>query len=65
MAENNLFQLAQVVTELPLLHHHHHHHGQEHQQPSSPLPNNARPNETRHPLLARKVIEKKNQVFYI
>jgi hypothetical protein len=50
MAENNLFQLAQVVTELPL----HHRHHEEHQQPSSPLPN-TRPNEPHHPLLARKV----------
>lgn len=44
MAENNnLFQLAQVVTELPM-----------HQQPSSPMPN-SRSNESHHPLVARKV----------
>lgn len=40
---NNLFQLAQVVTELPM-----------HQQPSSPMPH-ARSNEAHHPLVARKV----------
>ncbi|KAI7895496.1 uncharacterized protein EV154DRAFT_495115 [Mucor mucedo] len=39
---NNLFQLAQVVTELP-----------HQQQPSSPLPH-SRSNEGHHPLLARK-----------
>ncbi|KAI9363731.1 hypothetical protein BD770DRAFT_314878 [Pilaira anomala] len=39
---NNLFQLAQVITELPM-----------HQQPSSPMPN-SRSNESHHPLVARK-----------
>lgn len=57
MAENNLFQLAQVVTDLPM----HHHHQAEH-QPSSPMPNShfssngqQQQQQGRHPLAARKV----------
>lgn len=42
MAENNLFQLAQVVTELPM----------HHLQPSSHM---TRPNESHQALLPRKV----------
>lgn len=50
MAENNLFQLAQVVTELPTHHHNN--------QPSSPMPHSHYNN---HPLPARKVFcRKKN-----
>lgn len=56
MAENNLFQLAQVVTELPL----HRHHlkieqQQQQQQPSSPMPNTRSSDPQQQPLLARKV----------
>lgn len=60
MAENNLFQLAQVVTDLPM-----HHHQAEQHQPSSPMPNSHFGNNNtqqqqqqqqqgRHPLAARK-----------
>lgn len=62
MAENNLFQLAQVVTDLPM-----HHHQAEQHQPSSPMPNShfgtnnqqlqqqQQIQQGRHPLAARKV----------
>lgn len=54
MTENNsnLFQLAQVVTELP------------HQaQPSSPMPH-GRSNEGHHPLVARKVDKFMHPIFF-
>ncbi|KAI8645135.1 hypothetical protein BD408DRAFT_90861 [Parasitella parasitica] len=56
MAENNLFQLAQVVTELPLHRHHLKMEQQEkqRQQPSSPMPNTRSNDPQQQPLLARK-----------
>ncbi|CEP06914.1 hypothetical protein [Parasitella parasitica] len=62
MAENNLFQLAQVVTELPLHRHHlkieqeeRQKQQQQHQhQPASPMPNTRSNDPQQQPLLARK-----------
>ncbi|KAL7334602.1 hypothetical protein PS15p_200201 [Mucor circinelloides] len=54
MAENNLFQLAQVVTELPLHRHHLKIEQQQQQQPSSPLPNTRSSDPQQQPLQARK-----------
>jgi hypothetical protein len=62
MAENNLFQLAQVVTELPLHRYHlkieqQQQQQQQQQQPSSPMPNtHSNDPQQQQPLLARKVL---------